>query len=98
MVIVAILLWIAVGLARLIDARLQRASVLSPTIRALSSNLTRIVLVSVALLIGLNVAGIDLTVFTVFSGAVGVGVGLSAIVRSRFEPRRPLPLRLSRRR
>ncbi|HEY6293884.1 MAG TPA: mechanosensitive ion channel domain-containing protein, partial [Terriglobia bacterium] len=74
-VIVAILLWIAVGLARLIDARLQRASALSPTIRALSSNLTRIVLISVALLIGLNLAGIDLTAFTVFSGAVGVGVG-----------------------
>src|SRR5260370_10637823 len=32
-------------------------------------------LISVALLIGLNAVGIDLTAFAVFSGAVGVGVG-----------------------
>jgi small-conductance mechanosensitive channel len=73
--IVAILMWIALGLARLIDARLQHTSALSPSVRALSSNLARIVLISVALLIGLNVVGIDLTAFTVFSGAVGVGLG-----------------------
>lgn len=72
---VAILLWIALVLARLLDARLQRTSALSPSVRALSSNLARIVLVSVALLIGLNIVGIDLTAFAVFSGAVGVGVG-----------------------
>jgi small-conductance mechanosensitive channel len=72
---VAVLLWIALALARLIDARLQRTSALSPSVRALSSNLARIVLVSVALLIGLNLVGIDLTAFAVFSGAVGVGVG-----------------------
>ena len=72
---VAVLLWIALALARLIDARLQRTSALSPSVRALSSNLTRIVLVSVALLIGLDLVGIDLTAFAVFSGAVGVGIG-----------------------
>jgi len=34
-----------------------------------------IALITVALLIGLNAVGIDLTAFAVFSGAVGVGVG-----------------------
>jgi small-conductance mechanosensitive channel len=72
---VAILMWIALGSARLIDAWLQRTSALSPSVRALCSNLARIVLVSVALLIGLNLVGIDLTAFAVFSGAVGVGIG-----------------------
>ena len=43
--------------------------------RALTGNLIRIALISVALLIGLNAVGIDLTAFTVFSGAVGVGIG-----------------------
>jgi len=38
-------------------------------------NLVRIALISVALLIGLNAVGIDLTAFAVFSGAVGVGIG-----------------------
>ena len=43
--------------------------------QALTSNLLRIVLVSLALLIGLNTVGIDLTAFAVFSGAIGVGLG-----------------------
>src|SRR6202007_3048363 len=73
--IVAILLWIAHGLARVIGTRLQRVTALSPSVQVLSTNLIRIALVSVALLIGLNAVGIDLTAFAVFSGAVGVGVG-----------------------
>ncbi len=44
--------------------------------QVLAGNLIKIALVSVALLIGLNIVGIDLTALTVFSGAVGVGVGL----------------------
>jgi small-conductance mechanosensitive channel len=73
--IVAILLWIAHGLARIIGTRLQRVAALSPSIQVLTANLVRIALISVALLIGLNAVGIDLTAFAVFSGAVGVGVG-----------------------
>jgi small-conductance mechanosensitive channel len=73
--IIAILLWIAHGLARMIGTRLQRVTALSPSVQVLSANLIRIALVSVALLIGLNAVGIDLTAFAVFSGAVGVGVG-----------------------
>jgi small-conductance mechanosensitive channel len=44
-------------------------------VRVLTGNLVRIALISVALLIGLNAVGIDLTAFAVFSGAVGVGIG-----------------------
>jgi small-conductance mechanosensitive channel len=73
--ILAILLWIARGLARVVDTRLQHFSALSPSVRALTGNLIRIALISVALLIGLNAVGIDLTAFAVFSGAVGVGIG-----------------------
>jgi small-conductance mechanosensitive channel len=73
--IVAVLLWIAIGLARIVNARLQRVSELSPSVRVLTGNLVKIALISIALVIGLNTVGIDLTAFTVFSGAVGVGVG-----------------------
>jgi small-conductance mechanosensitive channel len=73
--IVAILLWIAIGLARVIDTRLQHSVALSPSVRVLTGNLVRIALISVALVIGLNAVGIDLTAFAVFSGAVGVGIG-----------------------
>ena len=75
MFIVAILLWIAHRLARVIGTRLQRVTALSPSVQVLSANLIKIALVTVALLIGLNTVGIDLTAFAVFSGAVGVGVG-----------------------
>ena len=72
---IAILLWAALALARLISARLQRVTAFSPSIQVLTGNLIKIALVGVALLIGLNTVGIDLTAFTVFSGAVGVGLG-----------------------
>lgn len=75
MLIIAILLWAALTLARLAGARLRRLAGLSPSVQALAANLIKIALVSLALLIGLNTVGIDLTAFAVFSGAVGVGLG-----------------------
>ncbi|MGH7092834.1 MAG: mechanosensitive ion channel family protein [Stellaceae bacterium] len=74
-IVIAVLLWGAAALSRLIGARLQHVAGLSPSLRVLSANLIRIVLVSVAVIIGLNTVGIDLTAVTVFSGAIGVGVG-----------------------
>jgi len=73
--VVVILLWAALGLARVIDTKLQNSAALSPSVQVLTGNLVRIALISVALLIGLNAVGIDLTAFAVFSGAVGVGIG-----------------------
>jgi small-conductance mechanosensitive channel len=72
---IAILLWAALALARLISTRIQRVTAFSPSVQVLTGNLIKIALVCVALLIGLNTVGIDLTAFTVFSGAVGVGLG-----------------------
>jgi small-conductance mechanosensitive channel len=73
--IIATLLWGALALARLVGARIERLAGLSPSVQTLTSNLVKIVLVFLALLIGLNAVGIDLTAFTVFSGAIGVGLG-----------------------
>lgn len=74
-IVVALLLWAATALSRLIARRLQHVAGLSRSIQLLVANLIRIVLVTLALVIGLNTVGIDLTAFTVFSGAIGVGVG-----------------------
>lgn len=74
-VVVAVLLWGASALSRLITGRIQHVAGLSRSVQLLIGNLIKIVLISVALLIGLNTVGIDLTAFTVFSGAIGVGVG-----------------------
>lgn len=74
-IVIALLLWGASVLTRVLNARLRRVAGLSPSIQVLTANLIRIVLIVVAVVIGLNTVGIDLTAFTVFSGAIGVGVG-----------------------
>jgi small-conductance mechanosensitive channel len=73
--LIAVLLWAALSLARLLGGRVEQLAGLSPSMQALTSNLLRIVLVSLALVIGLNTVGIDLTALAVFSGAIGVGLG-----------------------
>ena len=73
--VIAVLLWAALGLARLIGARIRDVTGLSPSVQALTSNLLKIALISLALAIGLNTVGIDLTGLAIFSGAVGVGLG-----------------------
>lgn len=73
--LIAILLWAALAVARLIGGRIEHVAGLSPSVRTLTRNLLKIALVFLALVIGLNTVGIDLTAFTVFTGALGVGLG-----------------------
>ena len=58
-----------------LDQRVQRIDELTPSLRVLLGKIIRIVLIFVAGLIALSGIGIDLTAFTVLSGAVGVGIG-----------------------
>ncbi|WP_078120274.1 mechanosensitive ion channel family protein [Thiosocius teredinicola] len=68
-------LWLANGLATLVERRLERSQEIAPSMRVLGSKLTRIALVTAAILIGLSAVGIDFTALAVFSGALGVGLG-----------------------
>ena len=70
-----IFLWAAGFASGLIDQQMRNATSLTPSIRVLVSNLSRITLIIIAILVALGGAGIDLTALTVFSGAVGIGVG-----------------------
>jgi small-conductance mechanosensitive channel len=72
---IGVLLWAALALARLLGARIHNVTGLSPSVQALAGNLLKIVLVTLAIVIGLDTVGIDLTALAVFSGAVGVGLG-----------------------
>ncbi len=74
-IVVALLLWGAVTLARLITHQLRYVDGLTLSIQLLIGNLIKIALICIAILVGLNTVGIDLTAFAVFSGAIGVGVG-----------------------
>ena len=57
------------------EARLMRAETLHSSLRVVLSRLAKSLLVLVALLIVLPLAGIDVTVLSVFGGALGVGLG-----------------------
>ncbi|MCP5180079.1 MAG: mechanosensitive ion channel [Pseudomonadales bacterium] len=71
-----ILLFWAVGfLSTGLDRGFQRAPGLNPSQRVLFGKLARIALFIVAGLVGLNIVGLDLTALTVFSGALGLGIG-----------------------
>lgn len=68
-------LWLANGLATLVERKLERAQSVAPTMRVLGAKLTRITLIAGAFLIALSAVGIDLTALAVFGGALGVGLG-----------------------
>jgi small-conductance mechanosensitive channel len=74
-IIVALLLWGAMALTRLITHQLRYVDGLTLSIQLLIGNLIKIALICIAVMVGLNTVGIDLTAFAVFSGAIGVGVG-----------------------
>jgi small-conductance mechanosensitive channel len=71
----AILLWATALAGHLIDSRIKRSPHLTPSFQVLSTKLMRIALAIIALVIALSIVGIDLTVFAVFGGAIGVGLG-----------------------
>lgn len=76
MVALAILLWAASMASRFIAERIRHIEELTPSLRVLISKLLQFVLIAIAVILALNVVGIDLTVFTVFGGAIGIGLGL----------------------
>jgi small-conductance mechanosensitive channel len=73
---VAAALLVAMWLARLIEGRIMNAGAFDINLRVMLSKLTRALIVIAAGLIVLPAIGIDLTVLSVFGGALGVGLGL----------------------
>lgn len=74
-VFLGVLLWVSITLGNFIEKRLQQVDDLTPSLRVLLGKVIKIALIVTATFVGLSGLGIDLTVFTVFSGAIGVGLG-----------------------
>ena len=70
-----ILIYAAIFVSRILERRLQDIDALTISTRVLISKIMRVVLITFALLIGLTTAGVDLSLLTIFSGALGLGVG-----------------------
>ena len=65
----------ALWISGAIEARLMRAESLHSSLRVVFARLAKALLVLIAVLMVLPLVGIDLTVLSVFGGAIGVGLG-----------------------
>jgi small-conductance mechanosensitive channel len=69
------LVYLGLVLARLFENLLRSSPDVSASARVLLSKLARIAFVAFAFLFAVSSMGVDLTVFAVFGGAIGVGLG-----------------------
>jgi len=76
LMLVALLIWGGGLLTGLVERRLQGMERMSSALQLLVVRLMRMVMVILAVVIALAAIGVDLTVFAVFSGALGIGLGL----------------------
>jgi len=74
-VTVVITVVIALWIARAIESRAMGAAHWDVSLRAVFIKLVRVILLALAVLIALPAVGIDVTVLSVFGGALGVGLG-----------------------
>ncbi len=72
---VGVLVWLAGVTSSLVERRLAAMPKVSPAAGVLLGKLFRIAVYTLAVVMGLDAVGIDLTAFAVFSGAVGLGIG-----------------------
>lgn len=68
-------IFIALWISRLLENKLMRADYVNMNMRVVLGKLIRIVLLFVATLIALSAVGLDITLLSVFGGALGVGLG-----------------------
>ena len=76
LMLAALLVWAANAISAAFERQLQKSQKMSLALRLLVVRLLRLVLLFLAVIFALSAVGIDLTAFAIFSGAVGVGVGL----------------------
>ena len=72
---VVIIMMLAMWLAKVIEGRLMGFTRMDMSLRIALSNITKTLFIVLSFLIALPMVGIDLTVLSVFGGALGVGLG-----------------------
>ncbi len=69
------LLYMAIFISSFVERRIFKVKSLTRTSQVLMAKVIRVALIVTALLIGVTSAGIDLSLFAVFGGAIGLGIG-----------------------
>jgi small-conductance mechanosensitive channel len=72
----AVMLFVALGLANALEWRVHKSKALEESLKIAIVKLGKFLLLTAAVVTALVTAGIDLTAFAVFGGALGVGLGL----------------------
>lgn len=72
---ILVTLFIALWISRVIENKLMRTEQLNVNMRVVMTKLLRIFLLFIAILIALSAVGLDITLLSVFGGALGVGLG-----------------------
>jgi small-conductance mechanosensitive channel len=75
LVTVSVFVIVAIWTSRWLERRVLRVDALAPNMRIGIAKFTQAFLVGLAVLVGLNAAGLDLTTLNVLTGAVGIGLG-----------------------
>jgi small-conductance mechanosensitive channel len=73
---VVVLLMLALWAGAALEERLMGVQGIHSSLRVVMARMSRAALILVAVLLSLNLVGMDLTVLSVFGGALGVGLGL----------------------
>jgi small-conductance mechanosensitive channel len=73
---VVVLLMLALWAGAALEERLMGVQGIHSSLRVVMARMSRAILIVVAVLLSLSMVGIDLTVLSVFGGALGVGLGL----------------------
>lgn len=73
---VGVTLILALWIGTILEERLMQLDTMHSSLRAVMARMGRATLILVAVLVSLSLVGIDLTVLSVFGGALGVGIGL----------------------
>lgn len=73
---VGVTLILALWIGAVVEERLMLLDAMHSSLRVVMARMVRAALILIAVLVSLSLVGIDLTVLSVFGGALGVGIGL----------------------
>lgn len=68
-------IFVALWCSRMIENKLMRAQDINMNMRVVLSKVLKVFLLFIAILVGLSAVGLDITLLSVFGGALGVGLG-----------------------
>jgi small-conductance mechanosensitive channel len=74
-ILLTVLIWLAAIVGNFLERKLRQNEDLAPALQVLLAKFAKFAMITLAALVTISAVGIDLTALTVFSGALGLGIG-----------------------